>query len=173
MEGVEWLHEKSTNLEIIVDNADKGGAILVYPPTLAEQKILEKVTDENLYTCMNKDPSDNIYDKLIDIWKNGKENKFVTENEAFRTVGLTENNQKSTASIYKRGDTYFNPSLKIHKMEINDIKPGCNPPSRLITCLQDGVTKRSDVFIAEKWLKPLQKDFCMDIVEDSMDVLVW
>ena len=58
-------------------------------------------------------------------------------------------------------------------MNIDEIKPGCDPPARLITCLQDGVTSRSDIFIAEKWLKQLQKEFCQDIVQDSMDVLNW
>ena len=96
-------------MEIIVDTADKRGAILVYPPALAGRKILEKVTDKKLYVCMNKDPSDKIYNKLIDICKDGKVKKFVTEAEACKVVGLTKNNQKSTASIYKPGETYFNP----------------------------------------------------------------
>ena len=160
-------------MEIIVDTADKGGAILVYPPQLAEKKIEEKVTDKNLYIRMNTDPSEKMYDKLIDLWKSGKAKNFVTEEEAWKVVGLTPNNQKSTASRFKPGDTYFNPSMKIHKMNLDEIKPGCDPPARLITCLQDGVTSRSDIFIAEKWLKQLQKQFCLDIVQDSMEVLNW
>ena len=155
-------------MEIIVDKADKGGAILIYAASLAHQKITEKVEDKRLY-----DPSNKIYDKLIKLWIQGKSKKFVTENEAYKVVGLTKNNKKSTVSIYKPGDTYFNPSLKIHKMRVEDIKPGCNPPSRLITCAQDGVTSRTDVFIANKWLKPLQKDFCEDIVQDSIEILKW
>ena len=88
-------------------------------------------------------------------------------------MGLTKNNKKSTASIFKAGETYFNPSLKIHKMNVDDIIPGCGPPSRLITCLQDGVMRRNDIFVANKWLKPLQNDFCKDIVQDSMEILQW
>ena len=122
---------------------------------------------------MNTDPSEKMYDKLIDLWKSGKVKNFVTEEEAWKVVGLTPNNQKSTASRFKPGDTYFNPSMKIHKMNLDEIKPGCDPPARLITCLQDGVTSRSDIFIAEKWLKQLQKQFCLDIVQDSMEVLNW
>ena len=137
-------------MEIIVDSADKGGAILIYPPPLAERKIVEKVTDKKLYKCYNKDPSDDIYNKLIDIWKEGKTNSFVTDDEASKVVGLTKNNVKSTSSIFKPGETYFNPSLKIHKMNISEIKPGCDRPARLITCLQDGVTNRSDIYLAEK-----------------------
>ena len=69
-------------MEIIVDTADKGGAILVYPPELAERKITEKVSDKRLYMCLNKDPSEDIYDKLIDLWKEGKTHDFVNEEQA-------------------------------------------------------------------------------------------
>ena len=43
----------------------------------------------------------------------------------------------------------------------------------MITCLQDGVTSLSDIFVANKWLKPLQGNFCKDIVSDSVDILHW
>ena len=72
LEGLEWLKEKTSNMEIIVDTADKGGAIIIYPPELAEKKIAEKVNNKKLYLRMNTDPSEKIYDKLIDIWKKGK-----------------------------------------------------------------------------------------------------
>ena len=160
-------------MEIIIDKADKGGTILIYPPELATEKIKEKVMDNNLYEKMNKDPSIDIYDKLIQLWIEGKRLKFITEEEGVKVIGLTKNNTKSTCSIYKPGETYFNPSLKIHKMEVDDIKPGCNPPARLITCLQDGVMSRNDIFIANKWLKELQEEFCSDIVQDSLEVLRW
>ena len=110
-EGVKWLQTKTSQMEIVVDTADKGGAILVYPPELTEQKIMEKVNDKRLYVKMNKDPSDEIYDELIEIWKEGKAKEFISEEEACKIVGLTSNNNKSTASRFKPGDTYFNPSL--------------------------------------------------------------
>ena len=89
------------------------------------------------------------------------------------TQTLTNNNNKSTASRFKPGDTYFNPSLQILTINVEEIIPGCDPPACLFTWLQDGVTSRSDIFIAEQWLKPLQKEYCLDLVEDSIDVLVW
>ena len=106
-------------------------------------------------------------------WKIGKTNKFVTEKEAGEIVGLTAKNNKSTSSRFKPGETYFKPSLKIHKMGEAEIKPGCDPPARLISCLQEGVTKRSDVFVAEKWLKSLENDVCSDIVKDTTSTLIW
>ena len=65
---------------------------------------------------------------------------FVTEKECTEVVGLTKNNNKSTSSFFKPGTTYFSPSLKIHKLQEQDIKPGCKPPARLVSCLQNIVT---------------------------------
>ena len=47
------------------------------------------------------------------------------------------------------------------------------PPARLITALQDGITKRSDVFLADKLLGNLERDFCQDLLVDSDDALLW
>ena len=88
-------------------------------------------------------------------------------------MGLTKNGNKSTASRFKYGKTYFVPSLKIHKLKPDDIKPGVDIPARLITCLQESVTKRSDVYVADKWLKSLEKDYCKDLVKDTTDALKW
>ena len=97
----------------------------------------------------------------------------MTEHEAKTIVGITERGNKSTASRFKPGTTYFVPSLKIHKLTPDEIKPGCDIPVRLISCLQEGVTKRSDVFIAHKWLKNLARDYSKDMLKDSRDALKW
>ena len=47
------------------------------------------------------------------------------------------------------------------------------PPVRLITALQEGISKRSDVYIANTYLKQLEKDFCTDLLTDSTDALQW
>ena len=44
---------------------------------------------------------------------------------------------------------------------------------RLILAAQDGVPKRSDVFIQQKWLNDLEKDFCQDLVSDTIETLKW
>ena len=90
-----------------------------------------------------------------------------------RSNWANNNNNKSTSSWFKPGTTYFYPSLKIHKLNEKDIIPGCIPPSRLVSCLQEGVTKFNDVFIANKWLNSLQNDYCSDLVKDTMDTLRW
>ena len=58
-------------------------------------------------------------------------------------------------------------------MNKEDLRPGCVIPARIITCLQESVTKRSDVYIADTWLKSLEKDYCVDLVKDSSDTLIW
>ena len=114
-----------------------------------------------------------LYDQMINLWKWGKSKSFVSLHEAKETVGLTELDNKSTSNRFKPGSTYFVPSLKIHKLAPKDLKPGCKIPVRLISCLQNGVSKRSDVFIADRWLKDLAKDYSRDMLKDSTDALIW
>ena len=173
IKGLRWLENKTSNLEIVITQADKGGSILIVPPNLMENKIKEKVNNSSLYEHIEKDPRYQMYDDIFELWKEGKKNKFVTPDEAYKVVGITKENNKSTSSYFKPGTTFFTPSLKIHKMDNIDIKPGCNPPARLISSLQDGITKRTDVFIANKWLKSLEADFCTDLVKDTNSTLIW
>ena len=146
---------------------------MIVPPKLLEKKIEEKVYDKDLYEELEADPRTKLYDNLCELWRKGKDSSFVSDTEAKEIAGITEKGNKSTSSKFKPGDTYFSPSLKIHKCEPKDLVPGCDVPARLITCMQEGVTKRSDVYIAEKWLMKLQKDYCKDLVEDTNDTLRW
>ena len=82
-------------------------------------------------------------------------------------------NRPSTSPRYKPGKSYFYPSLKVHKLKKEDLKPGAEPPIRLISALQDGISKRSDVFIAAKFLRNLEKDFCDDLLTDTTDAILW
>ena len=171
--GFKWLKDQVANEKLCVCKADKGGAILLVPPELLSKKIEEKVKNSDLYSELDTDPREMIAQEVIDAWREGKAANFLSEKECKEIVGLTEKNNKSTASRFKCGRTYFNPSLKIHKMKTEDLVPGADIPARLITCLQEGPTKRSDVYIAQKWLKDLEKDFCTDLVKDTNDALVW
>ena len=173
LRGLEWLRRSTEAGEIAITKADKGGAILVVPPRLLEQKIAEKVNDPDLYVKLNDDPRIDTYERLYNHWLEGKTAEHVTTQEAKKVMGITENNTKSTSSIYKYGVPYFSPSLKIHKLDPSALKPGCDIPARLILAAQDGVTKRSDVFIQQKWLTDLQNDFCKDLVTDSNETLNW
>ena len=90
-----------------------------------------------------------------------------------KSDGSGPTNRPSTSPHFKPGISYFYPSLKIHKLKKEQLIPGVEPPIRLITALQDGVTKRSDVFVAENFLRDLEKDFCGDLLQDSTDALLW
>ena len=171
--GLKWLQEKVNNNEIDICQADKGGAILILPANYRKSKIAEKVNDCNKYQVLEKDERPDLYDTLITKWKYGLRENFVSNTEAKAIVGITAAGNKSTASRFKFGRTYFVPSPKIHKLSPEELRPGCNIPVRLITCLQEGITKRSDVYIASKWLKDLEKDFCGDLVKDTNESLRW
>ena len=171
--GLRWLQNKVSANELSVCQADKGGAILLVSPEFLTRKIEEKVTDDDLYEEMEEDPRPMLGDGLFKKWKYGKEAKFISDVEAEKIAGITEEGNKSTSSRFKLGNTYFVPSLKIHKMKPEEIVLGCDIPARLITCLQDGITKRSDVFLAHTYLKDLERDYCQDLLRDTKESLIW
>ena len=171
--GLLWLQNRVTKNELSVCKADKGGAILLVSPEFLTEKIREKVTNPCLYEELKDDPRPKLCNDLFLKWKYGKESNFVSDVEAERIAGVTKGGNKSTSSKFKLGNTYFVPSLKIHKMNPEEIVPGCNIPARLITCLQQGITKRSDVYLAQMYLKDLERDFCQDLLRDTNESLVW
>ncbi|KAL5257010.1 hypothetical protein ACHWQZ_G012063 [Mnemiopsis leidyi] len=183
VDGLKWLEDNISAGKLAVAQADKGGAILIVYPTLLEKKTLEKLNTTSLYTQLAVDPNQELNQELHDLWCSAKMNGIVSPHDAKTVVGISDNarqenpslptNRPSTLSIYKPGKPYFYPSLKIHKLHVDDLKPGCEPPIRLITALQEGVTKRADVFLCDKFLQPLEVDFCKDILKDSTDTLIW
>ena len=172
-EGLNWLIKGTEEGRLAVVQADKGGALLIVYPTLLRQKVIEKLEDPSLYQKLDKDPTNELYDELFKKWVKGKTKRFVSDAEAKKVMGVTENNGKSTSSYTKPGTTYFYPMLKIHKLNKEDIKPGVNPPARLVTALQDGISKRSDLFLADRFLKELEKDYCKDLLKDTTGALRW
>ena len=62
--------------------------------------------------------------------------------------------------------------LKVHKLKEADLKSKKIPPARFVSDLSSGVTSRADKFLVWKWLGPLAKDYCKDLVKDSMEALI-
>ena len=60
-------------------------------------------------------------EKLLEIWKDGEESGVVSREHCKQIVGLTDNGNRSTLSIYKTGIPYFSPLLKVHKLKPYDI----------------------------------------------------
>ena len=172
-EGLKWLKEMSTKGEISVVQADKGGAILIVKPDLLRKKVMEKLENEHLYKKLQKDPTNDLKKELFELWKEGKRQKHVSDRMAYEVAGVTDNNNMSTHPRFKPGVPYFYPMLKIHKVRKVDLVPGVEPPARLVTSLREGIAKRSDVFLADRYLKPLEKDYCSDLLEDTSSALRW
>ena len=180
--GLKWLQKNVSTKTISIVSADKGGSTLIVDPQMLRKKTLEKLENPNLYRKLEKDPLPALQKELFQLWVLGKENLFVSPEEAKYVMGVSDNmktdgtgptNRPSTAPRYKPGKSYFYPSLKVHKLKAVDLKPGVEPPIRLISALQDGISKRSDVFVAAKFLRALERDFCSDLLTDTTDALLW
>ena len=172
-EGLQWLIRETKEQNIAVVKADKGGAILIVEPPLLEKAVLDKLENANLYERLDIDPTSNLHDELFHLWVKGKKAEYVTAAEAAKVMGVTEENNKSTSPHFKPGTSYFYPMLKIHKLPKEQLVPGVNPPARLVTALQEGISKRSDVFIADRFLKELEQNFCGDLLKDTNSALNW
>ena len=180
--GLKWLNSSISEGKIAIVPADKGGATLIVPPEILRKKTLAKLNNTDIYEKIVHDPNHSLYDKLNNLWISGKDQNLVTPQEAKEVVGISHamkedgsgpTNRPSTLPIYKPGKPYFYPSPKIHKLNQEELVPGVEPPIRLITALQEGVTKRSDVYITDKYLRPLEVDFCQDLLLDTNDTLLW
>ena len=182
MKGLKWLENSIEQGKIAITQADKGGATLIVKPELLVKKTLEKLDNPNLYEKLIHDPTFSLHEELFNLWVEGKTNNFVSAKEAKDIMGISDNlksdgegptNRPSTLPHFKPGKPYFYPVLKIHKLKRADLKPGVEPPIRLITALQEGVTRRSDVYLADRYLKQLERDFCSDLLIDTNDALAW
>ena len=181
-DGLSWLERKVKAGEIAVVEADKGGAIIITTPGLLKKKTLEKLENPDLYEIIPDDPTKELHKELVELWIAGKTNGLVSATTANNVMGISNNDNKagtgptnrlSTLPHYRPGTSYFYPTLKIHKVPVEQLVPGVEPPCRLITALQDGVSKRSDVYLADRYLRLLERDFCQDLLIDSNDALWW
>ena len=172
-EGLRWLIKQTQDGNIAVVKADKGGAILIVEPEVLEKSVQEKLDNPNIYRRLEEDPTNALSDELFGLWVQGKKSGFVNTAEAARVMGVTDKNNKSTSSHFKPGTSYYYPMLKIHKLSKEELIPGVEPPARLVTALQEGISKRSDVFIADRFLKELEENYCKDLLKDTTAALIW
>ena len=110
-------------------------------PELLKKKVLEKLENPELYTKLDEDPNKILKKELFELWKVGKTEGHVSPKIAHQVAGVTENDNMSTSPKFKPGIPYFYPMLKIHKVRKEDLVPGVEPPTRLVTSLRDGVSK--------------------------------
>ena len=120
---MKWLNDNISNGKLSVISADKGGALLIVYPELLRKMTLEKLSDQNLYIKLDKDPNHQLSQSLHNLWVHDKSTNLVTAQEAKEVVSTSDNlksdgsgpaNRLSTLSIYKPGKPYFYLSPKIH-----------------------------------------------------------
>ena len=73
------LEDMSKKGEISVVQADKGGAILIVKPELLQEKVMEKLENQELYTKLRDDPQQDLKKELFELWKFGKNQNLVSE----------------------------------------------------------------------------------------------
>ena len=182
LKGLKWLERRVADGKIAITKADKGGATIIIRPEILRKISFEKLNNPSLYKKLDSDPTKELHKELVNLWIDGKSKGLVAAKTAKSIMGISNEikgdksgptNAQSTLPHFKPGKPYFYPSLKIHKVKIEDLKPGVEPPGRLITALQEGVTRRSDVYLADTFLRSLEREFCEDLLIDSGDALNW
>ena len=159
----------------MVTSADKGGAILVVTPAQMLELHMSKLSDTERYSPMgNIDPTPVLSNKLHDLWSVGLRARYVSASQARKTVGIRlskEGYTRSTADIFKPGLTYGYALLKIHKLSSEQIRKKVLPPVRFVTDLSNGLTARTDRFLAWSWIRDLSIEYATDLVRDSTQAL--
>ncbi len=154
----------------MIAKADKGGALCVITKQAMRDFELGKLSNCDQFECLGEnDPTDQAHADLLEIWRAGKDQDFISREICHDVVGLCEkingNKQRpSTASIFKPGTPYFYGLLKIHKLDRESLHPGTEVPLRLINNLSHSVTSRSDKYINWKYLQPLQAIGCLKYI---------
>ena len=170
-EGLDWLKKAVREGIIAITSADKGGAIIIITPDKIKDITADKVNDTSRYKPLDTDPTPELRNKLSSLWKNDFSSGFITAEQSKKVVGLIPKEDgsftQSTSDITKPGTSYGYPLLKIHKLTTEQLRKKEIPPCRFVTDLSQGVTVRSDKFLVSKWLGPLTKDYCKDLVKDT------
>ena len=172
--GLTWIQEEVRKGKLQFVKADKGGALCIIDRSIMRQWEAEKLNNCEVFECLGeKDPTEDMYAQLLNIWREGEQAGFVSRDTCYSVVGICESGRPSTLSVFKPGTPYFYGLLKIHKCQKDTLVPGSKVPLRLVNDLSESPTVRSDKFINWKYLKPLQDDFCSDLVKDSTEALKW
>ena len=162
---------------IVVTSADKGGSVIIVTPELIHEITLTKVSDPLKYQPLSTDPTQTLQSKLLDLWGKVIEERYVSPEQSRVVVGIIENADTgalilSTSDLVKLDTPYGHPLLKVHKLSQAELPQKKIPPSRFVTDLSREVAARSDKFFVWKWLGPLVRDYCMDLVKDSTAALM-
>ena len=173
-QGLNWIQKEVKKGILQFVKADKGGALCIIERTVMREWEAEKLNNCEVFECLGEqDPTEDMYAKVLDLWREGEEAGLVSRNVCYSVAGICDSGRPSTLSVFKPGTPYFYGLLKIHKCQKEDLVPGSRIPLRLVNDLSNSPTSRSDKYINWKFLKPLQDEFCSDLVKDSTEALRW
>ena len=78
LKGIDWIQRRVRNQELVVCQADKGGALILAPYEYAQRLVLDKLTDPNCYKCEGPDDCQPLYsDKLFNLWTEARVSKSM------------------------------------------------------------------------------------------------
>ena len=87
--GMNWLTKQVTYGDLRVVKADKGGAVCIVPKSTMRKFELDKLDKANHYENMGADnPCTEALHKLLDIWRLGEDDNFVSRRECYEVMGL-------------------------------------------------------------------------------------
>lgn len=174
LKALKWLTEKIDIGELVLVEADKGGALIIAKPDYIRGLTEDKLHNVEYYQNMGAEyPYLSVHKSMLEIWRKGERDGVVDRDTVHDVVGITEKGNQSTSPVYKPGEPYFYALLKIHKLEPSQIVPNAKIPVRLVANLANSATARSDKYINWRFLKPLQDKFCPNLVQDSTQWLLW
>ena len=90
-QGLKWIIHEINNGDLRVVMADKGGALCIVPKSFIKQLESEKLSDTARYDNLgDQDPTSSVQTTLLDYWRFGEDNHFISRTEAKEVVGLCE-----------------------------------------------------------------------------------
>ncbi|KAK3752205.1 hypothetical protein QZH41_008046 [Actinostola sp. cb2023] len=168
--ALRWLLERIKNNELVVSEADKGGAILLLDPEQVHEVVMERLNSDDFVNLGVKDQLDNLSQDLRKIWAKGVNGGFVSEVIREKVLGVTSMGGTKGNQSYRPSPPYVYPLFKIHKVKPDELIPGVRLPIRLVTAQRNAPSSRSDKYIMFKVLKDLQSEY--HLVKDSTDALM-
>ena len=170
--ALKWLRKQVEDNNLVVSEADKGGAILLLDPNHVHESVTNRLSSDDFELLGPVDQLDLITQGLRALWASGVEKQFVSADIRERVLGITSSGGCKATQAYRSSPPYAYPLFKIHKVKPEDLVPGVRPPIRLVTAQRNGPTSRSDKYLMLKILQDVQNEYCTDLVKDSTDALI-
>lgn len=121
------------NPDIIITKSDKGGTSVAMYVGAYEDKMLELLSDPQVYTVLKSDPTNQVQSKCNNIVKDLKSNKHISEGMAKNL-----NNYKSVCP-----KMYGNPKIHKEGVPLRPIVSSINAPTTKLSKFMADILKRS------------------------------